>query len=256
MTIQNSSDDNFTLSTYSEHNEVHRLVSKAAGGNGLTDKGTYNKWYDSVAEDCASDGITPKGTYCEFHRCVARKNGGPGFGLYGRLDGSPMDSDIGAKIIGNKFVAVEAYDNTRCGISVNVADNSGPGAELNDNSIQGLFHHNRMCGVMFRNVYSGGKVKGNSLDVVAYGNATYGIDCEGTISDTTGYVIAFKNKKSDITLDKSTGWVVTVYNPTDQARAVIDSGSGKNTLNRVTFGCSDPLPQWNMKTYCSSAVVK
>lgn len=78
MTIVHASDDNFSLGHSAQYNEVHNLVSRYAGGNGLSDKGSYNKWYDCVAEYCDSDGWTPKSRYSEFHRCVARENKGPG----------------------------------------------------------------------------------------------------------------------------------------------------------------------------------
>jgi hypothetical protein len=222
----------------------------------MTDKGSYNKWYDSIAEDCGSDGWTPKSSNSEYHRCIARRNDGPGFGLYARLDGSPVDNDIGAKLHGNKFVAIEAYENARCGISFDVAANSGSGAELNGNFVQGLFHHNGMCGVMFRNVYPGGKVDGNTLDIVAYENTTHGIDFEGPITGTTGYIVGFKNVQADIYLDYATGSVLTIYSPADQTRAVINWKNPNNTLTRLGFSCSDPLPQWSMQAYCSGAVVK
>lgn len=211
MTIENASDDNFTLGAKSTYNVCRNLVSRNAGvslsmsGNGLTDKGEYNKWYDCIAEGCTSDGWTPKSRYCEFHRCIGRRNKGPGFGLYARLDGSPVSNSHGESIVGNKFYACEAYDNERGGFSADISSNSGDGAVIKDNFIQGAFYNNRMEGVLFRNKLSDGIVSNNQIDILVFGNQglrsdgspssiSGGLSVDGTpIAGIFGAVVAYNN---------------------------------------------------------------
>ena len=79
MVITDASDDCFTLGPGCNSNECRNLIGSFAGvslnmsGNGLTDKGNYNKWYDCIAEDCWSDGWTPKCRNSEFYRCIGEE---------------------------------------------------------------------------------------------------------------------------------------------------------------------------------------
>lgn len=272
MTILNASDDNFTLGAKCTRNECRNLLSRTAGvdedmsGNGLTDKGDANKWFDCIAEDCTSDGWTPKCRNSEFYRCIARKNLGPGFGLYARLDGSPQSDSIGAAITGNKFYACEAYDNYRGGISLNISANCGPGAIIRDNFIQGTFHNNRMSGVLFRNKLSSGVMKDNAVDVLVYSNLGLrfdgspsgiggGLSVDGTpISGITGTVVGYENAYKtggrDVHLNSAKDSRLTVYMPDDQDPARLDDGNGSNVLNEIDFSCSESLQTWSTQAYC------
>jgi hypothetical protein len=186
MTIENASDDNFSLGQNASNNECRSLVSRFAGlsleesGNGLTDRGEYNKWYDCIAEDSTSDGWTPKCRHSEFHRCIGRRNRGPGFGLFARVDGIPRGQDRGNLLEGNKFYACEAYDNYHSGFSVNICSSNCPGAIVRNNYIEGAFFNNRMTGVHFRNA-GGGIVDENEVDILVYGNQ--GVLPNGTAGD-------------------------------------------------------------------------
>jgi hypothetical protein len=265
MIITEATDDNFTLGPGSRYNECRNLVGSFAGGNALTDKGEYNKWYDCIAEDCASDGWTPKCRYSEFYRCIGRRNAGPGFGMYARLDGSGNPVDIGDTIVGNSFYACESYDNLRGGFSFNVSSNCN-GALIKDNYIQALVYNNKMQGVFFRNKRTDGLVENNVVELVAFGNlgqkndgtpSIYGggLGTEGSsdqpVRGITGKVICFTNLEWDVNTDKATDCIITVYNPDSQDSAVLKKGDESNVLTEVGFSCSDPLEEWCQQTYCA-----
>lgn len=247
MVIQNASDDNFTLGAKSTFNECRNLLGRTAGGNALTDKGDYNKWYDCIAEDCLSDGWTPKCRNSEFYRCVGRRNCGPGFGCFARLDGS--NPDRGEIITGNKFIACESYDNEREGFSFNIASTSGPGAVIRDNVIQGVFCNNKRQGVTFRNKQPDGIIEDNTLDIIVYGNQ--GLKNDGTLSNfagglgiegspitgLTGYAIGYDNAGYDVNIRSATSCSFTVYIPGDRAAPVIASGGTFNSVDLISFSC-------------------
>jgi len=256
MIIQNASDDNFTLGAKSEFNICRNLLGKTAGGNALTDKGDYNRWYDCIAEDCLSDGWTPKCRNSEFYRCVARRNLGPGFGCFARLDGSYPDQ--GETITGNKFIACESYDNERGGFSFNIASTSGPGSVIRDNLIQGLFYNNKRQGVAFRNKQPDGLIENNVLDIIAYGNqglkndgslSSYagGLGVEGgSITGLTGAVIGYDNAGYDVNIKSATACTLTIYMPGDRPKPVIARGGVSNSVNSVAF--SNPTA-WCTQNY-------
>jgi hypothetical protein len=273
MTIESASDDNFTLGARSNHNECRRLVSRDAGlqegdksGNGLTDKGEYNKWFDSIAENCTSDGWTPKSRYSEFTRCVGRGNKGPGFGLYARRDGSPVDNPQGESIVGNKFYDCEAYNNKRAGFSANISSNCGNGAVIRDNFVQGAFYNNRMEGVLFRNKLASGVVSNNKVDILVFGNQGLqtsgspastgaGLGVDGTpVSAITGAVVGYHNSyehsKNDIHLGSATNCSITVYNPQGRSPAVVKQGSGTNSVRTSAFSCPSSTSVWSVGAYC------
>jgi hypothetical protein len=257
MVIQNASDDNFTLGAKSSFNECRNLLGKAAGGNALTDKGDHNIWYDCIAEDCLSDGWTPKCRNSEFYRCVGRRNLGPGFGCFARLDGS--NPDRGEIITGNKFFACEAYDNERGGFSFNIAETSGSGSIIRNNFIQGVFYNNKRQGLTFRNKQPDGIIEDNVIDIIVYGNQ--GLKNDGTLSSyagglgieggpitrLTGSVIAYNNAGYDVNIKSATFCTLTVYIPNDRAAPVITSGGISNSVDRVHFSCPSG---WCVQHYC------
>ncbi len=221
-----------------------------AGGNALTDKGDFNKWYDCVAEDCASDGWTPKCRNSEFYRCIGRRNAAPGFGCFARLDGS--NPDQGEIITGNKFIECEAYENGRGGFSFNIAGTSGPGSIVRDNFIQAVCYDNQMQGVGFRNKQPDGIMENNEVDILVYGNkglkddgsqsSTYGgLGLEGAIMSVTGSVVAFENGGYDVNIKSGANCSLTVYNPDDRSPAALNTGSNGNIINEISFSCSQAL---------------
>ncbi|MFC1760671.1 hypothetical protein ACFL6U_01160 [Planctomycetota bacterium] len=257
MIIQNVSDDNFTIGAKSTFNECRNLLGKAAGGNALTDKGDYNKWYDCVAEDCLSDGWTPKCRNSEFYRCVGRRNLGPGFGCFARLDGS--NPDQGEIITGNKFYACESYDNERGGFSFNIAGTSGPGSIIRDNFIQGVFYNNKRQGVTFRNKQPDGIIENNAVDIIAYGNqgqkndgtlSSYagGLGIEGSpITGLTGSFIGYDNAGYDLNVKSATFCTLTVYIPNGGSEPIVAGGDISNSIDRVMFSCPSA---WCIQNYC------
>ncbi len=211
FTIQEGSDDGFTLGPGSNNNECRNLTGSVAHGNALTDKGDHNKWYDCIAEDCGSDGWTPKCRYSEFHRCIGRRNAGPGFGMFARLDGSGDPVDLGEIIVGNKFYDCESYDNLRGGFSFNIASTSGQGSIVRDNYIQAVCYNNQMQGVGFRNKQEDGIIENNEVDILVYGNeglnssgdiSSYagGLGVEGPVYGITGSVVAYDNGAYDVNI--------------------------------------------------------
>ncbi len=257
------SDDGFTLGPECRFNECHRIVGSGAHGNALTDKGEYNKWYDCIAEDCGSDGWTPKCRYSEFHRCIGRRNAGPGFGCFARLDGSGDPVDLGEIIVGNKFFDCEAYDNERGGFSFNIAGTSGEGSVIRDNYIQALCYNNKMQGVGFRNKQITGIIEYNEVDLLVFGNqglkedgtlSSYagGLGVEGEVSKLSGSIIGYNNGGYDVNVKSANDCSIHVYQPASQNDAVINSGP--NTINIIGFNCSDPLDTWCQTKYCEYVV--
>ena len=218
-----------------------------------------------IAEDCTSDGWTPKCRNSEFHRCIARRNAGPGFGLYARVDGLPKGQDRGQVLEGNKFYACEAYDNIRSGFSINVCSDGCPGAIVRNNYIQGAFHDNGMSGVLIRNV-GAGTVEDNQLDILVFGNGNSNSELSGAglfveanpsspVIGTYGTVVAYDNCEGDDIHLGDGGFLrsaVRVYSPTD-ATLLIDSDVA-NSVPSNNFIC--PLAAqraastWSANAYC------
>lgn len=253
------SDDGFTLGPESRNNECRNLVGSGAFGNALTDKGEYNKWYDCIAEDCGSDGWTPKCRYSEFYRCIGRRNAGPGFGCFARLDGSGDPVDLGEIIVGNKFFACEAYDNQRGGFSFNIASTSGQGSIIRDNYIQALCYNNQMQGVGFRNKQPDGIVENYELDILVFSNlglkddgnlSSYagGLGVEGEVSGITGSVVGYNNGGYDVNLNLASLCSLNVYRPKNQNEPVVNADSGAVTF--LGFICPGPVDVWCVATYC------
>ena len=255
------SDDGFTLGPGSRYNECRNLVGSGASGNALTDKGEYNKWYDCIAEDCGSDGWTPKCRYSEFYSCIGRRNAGPGFGCFSRLDGSGDPVDLGEIIVGNKFFACEAYDNQRGGFSFNIASTSGQGSIIRDNYIQALCYNNQMQGVGFRNKQPDGIIEDNRVDILVFGNlglkddgnlSSYagGLGVEGEVSGITGSVVAYNNGGYDVNLKSASQCSLDVYHPGSQNQPVVNAIPGGVTV--LGFLCTDSLKAWCQVTYCET----
>ena len=263
FSVIEGSDDGFTLGPECRYNECRRIVGSGAQGNALTDKGEFNKWYDCIAEDCGSDGWTPKCRYSEFHRCIGRRNAGPGFGCFARLDGSGDPVDLGEIIVGNKFFDCEAYDNERGGFSFNIASTSGEGSVIRDNYIQALCYNNRMQGVGFRNKQISGIIEDNEVDLLVFGNqglkedgtlSSYagGLGVEGEVSTLSGSIVGYHNGGYDVNVKSAADCSILVYQPDSQDEAVINSGP--NTIHVNGFNCSDPLDTWCQTKYCEFIV--
>lgn len=261
FTVDEGSDDGFTLGPECRYNECRNLTGTGAHGNALTDKGEYNKWYDCIAEDCDSDGWTPKCRFSEFHRCIGRRNAGPGFGMFARLDGSGNPVDLGEIIVGNKFYDCESYDNIRSGFSFNIAGTSGHGSIIRDNYIQAVCYNNGIQGVTFRNKQDDGIIENNVVDIIAYGNRGLnssggissfagGLGVEGSMSGISGSVIAYDNAGYDVNIKTASSCTIKAYHPDNQNEPVLNSGSGGNTIEVISFSCSDQLEAWCQYKYC------
>ena len=128
MLITEVTDDNFTLGPGCNNNECRDILSDySLTGNALTDKGDHNTWIDCTADHCLGkdgDGWTPKCSYSKFMRCIASNKVGPGCGMYAREEGYPENKDVGAHIIGNKFIDCISYGSVRSsGFSFNISGN-------------------------------------------------------------------------------------------------------------------------------------
>ncbi len=269
MVITDASDDCFTLGPGCNGNECRNLIGSFAGvslnmsGNGLTDKGDYNKWYDCIAEDCWSDGWTPKCRNSEFYRCIGRRNQGPGFGMFVRIDGSGTPTDLGEAIEGNKFYACEAYDNDRSGFSFDISSTSGEGGTVRNNYIQAITYNNRMQGVFFRNKRPNSIIENNEVDIVAWGNlgqrndgstSSYagGLSAEAgyPITGITGSVVCYDNVSRDVNIYTATDCNITVYHPAGENAPVLNKGDQSNTITVIEFNCADSLIKWCQQKYC------
>ncbi len=266
---EDTSDDCFTLGHESRNNVVRNLKARYAGGkvrrdggNGLSDYGNGNKWYDSLAENCGSDGWTPKSKNSEFHRCVARNNDGPGFGCYARLDGSPKSDSDGSQVDGNKFIDILSYNNRREGISFNIADNSGSGATVRGNMVKGVFYNNGMYGVAFRNRLASGIIENNQLDILVFNNdtrredgkrsgASAGLNVDGKVRRLTGNVVAYGNVNSDIGLTTARDSSLKAYSPSDQKSVAVKAGDSSNRVEVIPFSCPGPKQISAVTKYCA-----
>ena len=238
-------------------------------GNGLTDKGDHNRWYDCIVEDCTGpdgDGWTPKCRYSEFYRCISRRNGGPGFGMYCRIDGSGNPDDLGETIDGNRFYDCAAYENGGAGFSFNISGNSGAGATIRSNFVQAVCYSNESSGVSFRNSTADGIVAGNAIDILCYSNR--GEKADGTLSSVagglgtdagsfyppmtriTGTMVSFDNIQWDVNTAMAYDCNITVYHPAGENAPVLKQGDSSNILTVIRFSCTDPLPAWCMQAYC------
>ncbi len=271
MVITDVSDDNFTLGPGSNGNVCSNLVgSFSVSGNGLTDKGDHNTWYDCIAEDCTGpdgDGWTPKCRFSQFYRCISRRNGGPGFGMYCRTDGSGNPDDIGEAIDGNRFYECVAYENGGAGFSFNISGNSGAGATIRSNFVQAVCFSNESSGVRFRNTTVDGIVADNRVDLLCYHNQSQKTD--GSLSSTagglgtdagaasppitglTGSMVSFDNVQWDVNTRQAYKTDLAVYHPAGEHAPILQRGDSSNILTLEQFDCADPLTAWSMKAYCN-----
>jgi hypothetical protein len=266
FSVIEGSDDGFTLGPNCNNNECRNLIGSGAHGNALTDKGDHNKWYDCIAEDCDSDGWTPKCRYSKFYRCIGRRNGGPGFGMYVRIDGSG-NPDLGETIEGNGFYDCQAYENNREGFSFDISSTSGEGGSVRNNYVQGMAYSNRMQGVFFRNKQPNSIIESNQVNIVAWGNLGQrtdgspstlagGLSAEGSatspVRGITGYVVCYDNVGWDVNTYQATDCTITAYHPAGENAPVLKKGDASNTITVIGFDCSDPLVHWCMQAYCGS----
>lgn len=274
MLITEVTDDNFTLGPGCNYNVCRNLVgSYSKTGNALTDKGDHNTWIDCTAEYCLGengDGWTPKCRYSTFIRCIAANNGGPGFGMYAREEGYANNKDVGAYIVGNRFIDCVSYGSAHSsGFSFNISSNC-PGAVIRDNYIRAVCYDNHKSGVTFRNKDEAelGIVKNNVVDIICYGNkglnrsggnsgSAGGIGLENDNSDThnlieniTGSVICYDNR-IDVNTSGGHNCNITVYHPEGVNEPLLDDkSSGNNTVSVIDFNCSDTLEEWCQYKYC------
>jgi len=274
MLITEVTDDNFTLGPGCNNNECRNIIgSFSKTGNAMTDKGDYNTWIDCVASDCGSDGWTPKCRYSTFIRCIAADNAGPGFGMYAREEGYANNKDVGAHIIGNKFIDCVSYGSLNSsGFSFNISSNC-PGAIIKDNYTQAVCYDNKGSGVNFRNKDDAelGIVENNVVDIICYGNKGLnnsgnnnswagGLGMENDNSTThnlirniSGSVICYDNS-IDVNTRGGTNCNITVYHPEGVSEPILDDkSSGNNSATVIDFNCSETLEKWCQYKYCGAA---
>ncbi|MCU0857796.1 MAG: carbohydrate binding domain-containing protein [Pontiellaceae bacterium] len=270
MVITNVSDDNFTLGHVSRSNLCRNIRSAyAISGNALSDKGSHNKWFDCIAEYCLGDdgdGWTPKCRFSEFYRCIGRRNGGPGFGMYCRMDGSPSGTDVGENIDGNKFYACESYENWGgAGFSFNISDNNGIGATIRSNYIEAVCYSNQMSGLYFRNKLTNGIVAANEVNLLCWGNRgltstnspssiAAGMTTDGgsgyMIKGITGSIVAFDNLQNyDVNLAQASNCTITVYRPAGEVLSRVNRGPTSNIITVTNVSAASPSDPWCVHAY-------
>ncbi|MCX6309371.1 MAG: Ig-like domain-containing protein [Bacteroidia bacterium] len=278
FTVEDSSDDCFTLGSVSHHNTVERVIGRHAGGsvskiggNALTDVGNNNTWIDCVADQGGSDGWTPKCRNSTFIRCIASNNTGPGFGMYAREEGYADNRDVGAIISGNRFIDCVAYGSKNsAGFSFDISSNC-PGGIIKDNFIQAVCYDNNGSGVSFRNKddAEAGIIKDNVVDLVCYGNkcltqsgnpSTWdgGLGMENDnstlhnlVENCSGSVVCYDNIGSDVNTRGGTNCNLKVYSPADKSTPIVaNKSTGNNTVAVINYSCSDQLTAWCQKNYC------
>jgi hypothetical protein len=274
MHITEATDDNFTLGPGCNNNECRNLLSNyALTGNALTDKGDHNKWYDCIAEHCLGDdgdGWTPKCRNSEFHRCIARYNGGPGFGMFCRIDGSGNPVDLGESIDNNKFYECVSHDNEGSGFSFNISSTSGEGGSIRNNFIQAKCYNNAESGVRFRNKMPNSIVDNNEIDILCFGNrglsgsgnpssltGGLGSDANSTyrVTGITGTMVSYDNAAADVNIDKAYDCSITVYHPIGENAPKLKKGDASNSITVIDFSCPDTIDAWCVKEYCKGISV-
>jgi len=271
MHITEVTDDNFTLGPGCRYNECRNILgSYSKSGNALTDKGDHNTWIDCEAANCGSDGWTPKCRYSTFIRCIASHNKAPGFGMYAREEGYPDNKDVGAHIIGNRFIDCVSYGSEESsGFSFNISANC-PGAIIRDNYVEAVCYANHKSGVTFRNKDDAelGIIEDNEVNIVCYGNEALrrsggnshwagGLGLENDNSDThnlieniTGTVICYDNR-IDVNTRGGHNCNITVMHAAGENYPVMeDNSTGNNAITVMEFSCSDPLEIWCQEKYC------
>ncbi len=278
FTVEDSSDDCFTLGSVSHHNLVERVIGRHAGGimnkiggNALTDVGNNNTWIDCVADQGGSDGWTPKCRNSTFIRCIASNNMGPGFGMYAREEGYSDNRDVGAVITGNRFIDCVAYGSKNSsGFSFDISSNC-PGGIIKDNFIQAVCYDNNSSGVSFRNKDDAeeGIIRDNVVDIVSYGNkcltqsgnpSTWegGLGMENDNSTTrnlveniTGSVVCYDNIGADVNTRGGTNCNIKVYRHADKSTPVLaNKTSGNNTVTVINYSCGNQYTSWSQGKYC------
>ena len=274
MHITEVTDDNFTLGPGCNNNECRNLLCDySLTGNALTDKGDHNTWYDCTAANCLGpdgDGWTPKCRYSTFIRCIAANNMGPGFGMYAREEGYANNKDVGAHIIGNKFIDCVSYGSGRgSGFSFNISSNC-PEAIIKDNFIQAVCYNNHGSGVYFRNKDDAelGVIKDNEVDIVCFGNKCLsksgnnnswagGLGMENDNSAThnlieniSGFVVCYNNRV-DVSTKGGDSCTITVYHPAGEKTPLWVKGGRNNTVNIIDYFCSDTLNEWCQEKFCA-----
>lgn len=275
MVITEVTDDNFTLGPGCNNNQCRNIVgSFSESGNALTDKGDHNIWIDCVASDCGSDGWTPKCRFSTFIRCIAADNVGPGFGMYAREEGYANNRDVGARIIGNKFIDCVSYGSLNSsGFSFNISSNC-PGAIIRDNYIQALCYDNQGSGVFFRNKDDAeqGIIENNVVDILCFGNkglrkngensswaGGLGMENDNStvhniIENISGSVVSYGNR-IDVNTRGGHHCNILVYHPEVENDPVLDDkSSGNNILTVIDFDCNDSLVKWCQHKYCDAAL--
>jgi hypothetical protein len=279
FTVEDVSDDCFTLGAASHHNRVERVIGRHAGGrvekdggNALTDVGHHNTWIDCIADQGGSDGWTPKCRFSTFIRCIASNNAGPGFGMYAREEGYSNNRDVGAQIIGNKFIDCVAYGSKNSsGFSFNISSNC-PGAIIKDNYIKAICFDNQESGLVFRNKDDAeeGVIKDNYVDLVCYGNkgltgsgntnswaGGLGMENDNStshnlIENITGSAICYDNR-IDVNTRGGTNCNIKVFHLEGESSPILDDkSSGNNTTTVIGFSCSGPMEKWCQYKYCGA----
>jgi hypothetical protein len=192
--------------------------------------------------------------------------------MYAREEGYENNVDVGAHIIGNRFIDCVSYGSVYgSGFSFNISSNC-PGAIIRDNFIQAICYNNQGSGVQFRNKDDAelGIVENNVIEIISFGNKGLnksgnssswagGLGMENDNSTThnliqkiTGSVICFDNP-IDVNTRGGTDCNITVYHPEGQAEPVLeDKSTGNNTIHVIGFNCSEELVNWCQVTYCDS----
>lgn len=226
--IQNAGGDGFVLDTYCNNNNIENLLSRNCGitgisdGNGLDDRGDHNIWKNCIAENNYSDNWVIKCRNSTFINCIGRGSiNAVGFGLYGDRD-----------IIGNQFIACEAYNNKSSGMTISITEkNEGFAVRIMNNSIQGIFYDNQKDGVRLRDLTSDGIMQNNNFDISTYNNEKTGFNIiQDRIINNSGTIVAYDNKESDCNIGGRNN-TFRIFAPKGRNKIKIESGNNVNYID-------------------------
>jgi hypothetical protein len=172
----------------------------------------------------------------------------------------PGENNIGAKLNGNSFIEIEAYCNERSCISLNIAVNCGPGAEIIDNHVQGYFYRNGRGGVEVSNKLPGdGKIiNNNSMDLVAIENYGWssatllgGISVKGEADRITGSFLGYKNNQSnttdDVNIREASNSALGIFQTNPLPQVVGETYMAQPSLISCPAQLTD---EWRVRKYC------
>jgi len=195
--------------------------------------------------------------------------------MYAREEGYAGNIDVGAHIIGNRFIDCVSFGSKNSdGFSFNISSNC-PGGIIRDNFIQAVCYDNNTSGVGFRNKDDAEKgiIENNVVDIVCFGNKGLnktgslkswagglgmendGVSTHNVIENITGSVVCYDNR-IDVNTTGGQNCNIIVYHPIGERNPILaNTSSYNNTAEVIDFDCSQTLEKWCQQKYCEDKTI-